>query len=69
MTEDLNEAPCSVHCTASNLQDKQTRLKFLLADGVSRLSGRPGEWLGDYGDGSLGIVSQPIFATTYEIID
>ena len=41
----------------------------LLADGVSRLSGRAGEWLVDYGDGSLGIVSQPIFATTYEIID
>jgi hypothetical protein len=43
--------------------------EVLLADGVSRLSGRPGEWLVDYGDGSLGIVSQAIFATTYEIID
>ena len=43
--------------------------EVLLADGVSRLSGRAGEWLVDYGDGSLGIVSQPIFATTYEIID
>jgi hypothetical protein len=41
----------------------------LLADGVSRLSGRAGEWLVDYGDGSLGILSQPIFATTYEIVD
>jgi hypothetical protein len=41
----------------------------LLADGVSRLHGQPGEWLVDYGDGSLGIVSEAIFATTYEIID
>ena len=43
--------------------------EVLLADGVSRLSGRAGEWLVDYGDGSLGIVSQDIFANTYEIID
>ena len=41
--------------------------EVLLADGVSRLTGRAGEWLIDYGDGSLGIVSAPIFATTYEI--
>jgi hypothetical protein len=40
-----------------------------LADGLSRLHGSPGEWLVDYGDGSLGIVSQAIFATTYEIVD
>jgi hypothetical protein len=40
----------------------------VLADGVSRLSGRGGDWLVDYGDGSLGIVSPGIFATTYEII-
>jgi PGDYG protein len=43
--------------------------EVLLADGASRLRGRPGEWLVDYGDGSLGIVSPAIFATTYEIID
>lgn len=43
--------------------------EVLLSDGVSRLSGRAGEWLVDYGDGSLGIVSDAIFATTYEIID
>jgi hypothetical protein len=43
--------------------------EVLLADGVSRLTGRAGEWLVDYGDGSLGIVSQAIFATTYEIVD
>jgi hypothetical protein len=41
--------------------------EVLLADGISRLTGRAGEWLVDYGDGSLGIVSPDIFATTYEI--
>ena len=40
----------------------------LLADGKSRLSGHPGDWLVDYGDGSLGIVSRAIFPTTYEIV-
>jgi PGDYG protein len=42
--------------------------EVLLTDGLSRLRGRPGEWLVDYGDGSLGIVAQDIFATTYEIL-
>jgi hypothetical protein len=42
--------------------------EVLLADGVSRLTGLPGEWLVDYGDGSLGIVSAAIFASTYTII-
>ena len=42
--------------------------EVLLADGVSRLSGQPGDWLVDYGDGSLGIVAAAIFATTYEIV-
>jgi len=40
----------------------------LLADEVSTLSGQPGDWLVDYGDGSLGIVAHDIFATTYEIL-
>lgn len=40
----------------------------LLADGVSQLSGQPGDWLVDYGDGSLGIVAEPIFAKTYETV-
>lgn len=40
----------------------------LLADGVSELTGRPGDWLVDYGDGSLGIVAANVFATTYEIL-
>lgn len=39
-----------------------------LADAKSVLHGRPGDWLVDYGDGSLGIVSQPIFEVTYTVI-
>ena len=42
--------------------------EVLLADGLSRLRGSAGDWLVDYGDGSLGIVSPPIFDTTYEIV-
>jgi hypothetical protein len=42
--------------------------EVLLADGVSRLRGTAGDWLVDYGDGSLGVVSPPIFAITYELI-
>jgi hypothetical protein len=43
--------------------------EVLLADGVSRLAGRPGDWLVDYGDGSLGVISDGIFQVTYEITD
>jgi hypothetical protein len=42
--------------------------EVVLSDGVSRLSGRAGDWLIDYGDGSLGIVAPVIFADTYEIL-
>jgi len=42
--------------------------EVLLADGVSRLVGHAGDWLIDYGDGSLGIVARPIFETTYEVL-
>jgi hypothetical protein len=42
--------------------------EVLLADGVSRLQGHSGDWLVDYGDGSLGIVTEAIFAVTYEIV-
>jgi hypothetical protein len=47
----------------------QQPFEVLLADGESRLRGRSGDWLVDYGDGSFGIVTQAIFATTYEILD
>jgi hypothetical protein len=39
-----------------------------LADGISHLAGRAGDWLVDYGDGSFGVVADSIFATTYEIV-
>jgi hypothetical protein len=42
--------------------------EVLLADGVSRLDGLPGDWLVDYGDGSLGVVAPAIFAVTYDLI-
>lgn len=43
--------------------------EVVLADGVSCLQGKAGDWLVDYGDGSLGIVSDAIFAATYELLD
>jgi hypothetical protein len=42
--------------------------EVVLADGVSRLHGRAGDWLVDYGDGSLGVVASAIFDQTYEIL-
>jgi hypothetical protein len=46
----------------------QQPFEVMLSDGVSELSGNAGDWLVDYGDGSLGIVANGIFATTYEIL-
>jgi hypothetical protein len=40
----------------------------LLSDGESTLRGGPGDWLVDYGDGSLGIVSARVFDSTYDIV-
>lgn len=45
-----------------------TTFKVLLADGESQLRGQAGDWLVDYGDGSLGIVSKRVFADTYELV-
>jgi hypothetical protein len=45
-----------------------TAFVVLLADRESKLTGQPGDWLVDYGDGSLGIVSKRIFDTTYEVM-
>ena len=42
--------------------------EVLLADGISKLHGHAGDWLVDYGDGSMGIVARSIFASTYEIV-
>lgn len=38
----------------------------MLCDGHSQLSGKAGDWLVDYGDGSLGIVAARLFEATYE---
>jgi PGDYG protein len=53
------------HILALQLQQP---FDVLLTDEVSKLSGHPGDWLVDYGDGSLGVVAHDIFATTYEIL-
>jgi PGDYG protein len=45
-----------------------TGFEVLLADGESKLAGRAGDWLVDYGDGSLGVVSNKVFDVTYEIV-
>lgn len=41
----------------------------VLADGVARLYGQPGDWLLDYGDGSMGVVAADIFPVTYQRLD
>ncbi|MFC5511864.1 PGDYG domain-containing protein [Massilia jejuensis] len=43
--------------------------QVILTDGISRLFGKPGDWLLDYGDGHLGIVGADIFATIYRRLD
>ncbi len=53
------------HILAVQLQQP---FDVILTDEVSKLSGHAGDWLVDYGDGSLGIVAHEIFATTYEIL-
>jgi hypothetical protein len=53
------------HILAVQLQEP---FEVILADEISKLSGHAGDWLVDYGDGSLGIVARDIFATTYEIL-
>ena len=44
-----------------------TPFSVLLADGQSQLAGAAGDWLLDYGDGSLGVVGADIFNTTYDL--
>ena len=43
--------------------------QVILADGISRLFGQPGDWLLDYGDGHLGILGADIFAATYRRVN
>ena len=49
--------------------EMQAPFDVVLSDGHSRLTGRPGDWLVDYGDGNLGIVNAVIFGATYEILE
>jgi len=44
-----------------------TPFRVRFADGVSELDGRAGDWLLDYGDGSLGVVSAEVFADSYDL--
>jgi hypothetical protein len=44
----------------------QTAFKVRLADGRSWLGGRAGDWLVDYGDGSLGVIAATIFNLIYQ---
>jgi len=46
----------------------QSTFAVVLADGHSRLSGGAGDWLVDYGDGTLGVIADAIFITTYETL-
>jgi hypothetical protein len=43
--------------------------EVLLADRQSLLRGLSGDWLVDYGDGSLGVVSDTAFSSSYDLID
>ncbi len=45
--------------------DVPFRVRF--ADGLSELEGRAGDWLLDYGDGSLGVVAADVFTHSYEL--
>jgi PGDYG protein len=47
----------------------QEDFEVVLADGISVLAGKSGDWLVDYGDGSLGVIAPEIFTTTYRIGD
>jgi hypothetical protein len=64
--EDGRYAALPIRVAALRMQEG---FEVLLADGVSVLTGRPGDWLVDYGDGSLGVIAPDIFATSYRIGD
>ena len=42
------------------------RVRF--TDGISELEGGPGDWLLDYGDGSLGVVAADAFLNSYDLV-
>jgi hypothetical protein len=53
--------------TEARAMQMSTRFRVRFADGVSELDGSPGDWLVDYGDGSLGVVSATVFADSYDL--
>lgn len=57
------------HPVAVRARQMAETFEVLLSDGRSLLSGAPGDWLVDYGDGSLGVVADAAFSASYELID
>ncbi len=53
--------------TEARAMQMSTPFRVRFADGVSELEGRPGDWLLDYGDGSLGVVSAQVFDDSYDL--
>ena len=64
--QDGRYAALPIRVAAVQMRDD---FEVILADGVSVLAGKPGDWLVDYGDGSLGVIAPEIFAATYRIGD
>jgi len=63
-TDGLYESlPCMVR--AVRIADA---FEVALATKQSVLRGRPGDWLIDYGDGSLGVVASAVFDKSYQIV-
>ena len=53
--------------TEARAMQMSTPFSVRFADGVSELVGRPGDWLLDYGDGSLGVVTADVFVDSYDL--
>lgn len=55
----------SIEVLARQLEDT---VRVVLPGGRGELSGKPGDWLVEYGADDLAIVGREIFAATYELI-
>jgi PGDYG protein len=64
--QDGRYAALPIRVAAAQMRE---HFEVILADGVSVLAGKPGDWLVDYGDGSLGVIASEIFAATYQVGD
>ena len=47
----------------------ETAFAVPVAGGEAQLTGRPGDWLIDYGDGALGVVAAAIFTASYDLME